>query len=111
MGAVLVGVFVGFVVIWIVASKTDIAWPWYCLIGGLVNVVVALVASWVIDGRQQEYSPYTIRGQQKLFSESGKADSEDGWYVLPGRIDKPAYGLIVFFLASCVLLYAFQELI
>ena len=108
---VLVGVFVGFVVIWIVASKTDIAWPWYCLIGGLVNVVVALVASWVIDGRQQEYSPYTIRGQQKLFSESGKADSEDGWYVLPGRIDKPAYGLIVFFLASCVLLYAFQELI
>lgn len=108
---VLVGVFLGFVVIWMVATQTDIAWPWYCLIGGVVNVVVSLIASYVIDGKQEEYSPYTIKGQQKMFAETGRAESENGWYVLPGRIDKHAYGLIVFFLFTCVFLYAFQTLI
>ena len=108
---VLVGVFVGFVVIWWVATQTDIAWPWYCLIGGIVNIVVSLVASRLIDGPQEEYSPYTIRGQQKMFAESGQAESENGWYVLPGKVDKQAYGLIVFFFVSCGLLYAFQALV
>ena len=107
---VLVGVFVGFVVIWLVATKTDIAWPWYCLIGGLVNVSVSLVASLLLDGKQAEYSEYTIRGQQAMFARTGKAVKEDGWYVLPGKIDKQSYGLLVFFVLTLLFLGGFQTL-
>lgn len=105
---VLVGVFSGFVIIWVVATQTDIAWPWYCLIGGVANVSVSLIASLLIDGKQAEYSEYTIRGQQALFAKSGKPLKEDGWYLVPGKIDRVAYGLPVFFLLTCLFLFAFQ---
>ena len=52
----LVGVAVGFVMIWYLATQTDIAWPWYCLFGGGVNIIVALIASRLIDGVQTEWS-------------------------------------------------------
>ena len=108
---VLVGVVVGFVVIWAVATQTDIAWPWYCLIGGVVNIVVSLIASRLLDGEQAEYSEYTVRGQQQLFRETGKAERQDGWYVVPGKVDKQSYGLIVFFLFTLVFLWLADVLI
>ena len=104
---VLAGVFVGFLLIGVVATQTDIAWPWYCLIGGVANISVSLVTSLLIDGKQAEYSEYTIRGQQALFASSGKPLKEDGWYLVPGKIDRAAYGLLAFFLASCLFLFAF----
>ena len=107
---VLVGVAVGFLVVWGVATQTDISWPWYCLIGGLVNIVVSLAASLIIDGGQAEYSPYTIAGQRQMFARTGRPVQEAGWYLQPGRIDRQAWGLIVFFLATWLFLYAFQEL-
>ena len=108
---VLVGVVVGFVVIWLVATQTEIAWPWYCLIGGVVNVVVSLAASLMIDGRQSEYSAYTIQGQKAEFAKRGQAEQEDGWYVLPGRVDPQAYGLIAFFAFTMLFLFGFQVLV
>jgi len=108
---VLTGVAVGFVVIWWVATNTDIAWPWYCLIGGVVNVVVSLVTSLVIDGRQSEYSPYTIKGQQAQFNADGQAQTEDGWSLVPGRIDRASYGLLVFFVLSVLFLATFESMI
>lgn len=107
---VLVGVFVGFVVIWLVATQTDIAWPWYCLIGGVVNVTVSLAASLLLDGKQAEYSEYSIRGQQAMFARTGKAVKEDGWYVLPGKVDPQSYGLIAFFVFTMLFLGGFQAL-
>ena len=105
---VLVGVAVGFVVIWIVATQTDISWPWYCLIGGVTNVVVSLSASLILDGKQAEYSEYTIKGQQQEFARSGKATKENGWYLVPGKIDKASYGLLGFFILTMMFLYGFQ---
>ncbi len=107
----LVGVAVGFVVVWYVATQTDIAWPWFCAIGGAVNVVVALVASRLIDGKQDSYSPYTVQGQKALFARENKADSENGWYLLPGKVDSISWYLLVFFAASIIFLYLFNLLI
>lgn len=107
---VLTGVFVGFIAIWIVATQTDIAWPWYCLIGGVINVTVSLAASLLIDGKQAEYSEYTIRGQQKAFAASGKPIQEAGWYVVPGKVDRQSYGLLVFFVFTLAFLFGFQYL-
>jgi SSS family solute:Na+ symporter len=64
----LVGVAVGFVMIWYLATQTDIAWPWYCLFGGGVNIIVSLIASRLIDGVQTEWSEYSITGQKKMIA-------------------------------------------
>ncbi|KUJ84489.1 sodium transporter [Microbulbifer flavimaris] len=107
----LVGVAVGFAVLIYVANFTDVAWPWYAAIGGVVNMVVSYVASRVLDGTQAEYSEYTIAGQKKLFAESGRAEKEGNWYVLPGRVDRQAYGLLVFFALSVAFLVLFNQAI
>lgn len=107
----LVGVVAGFAVLWYVATQTDLAWPWYCAIGGGVNMFVSLVASLILDGRQAEYSPYTVVGQKKKFADSGEAEMENGWYVVPGKVDRACYYLLAFFVLTVVFLYLFNTLI
>ncbi len=107
----LVGVVMGFVVIWYVATRTTIAWPWFCLIGGAANIVVALVASRLIDGRQEHWSEYSIRGQQRKFEEQGLPQKDGGWYVVPGKVDKVSYLLLVFFVLTLAFLFLFEWLI
>ncbi len=107
----LVGVAVGFGVVWFVATHTDIAWPWYCAIGAAVNVVVSWVASLVIDGRQAEHSPYSIKGQIAKFEREGLPQKDRGWYVVPGRVDKISYLLLVFLALNLIFLFAFEALI
>jgi SSS family solute:Na+ symporter len=107
----LVGVAVGFVMIWYLATQTDIAWPWYCLFGGAVNIVVALIASRLIDGAQTEWSEYSIKGQQRKFKEQGLPEKEGGWYLIPGKVDKVSYLLLVFFAATILFLFLFDRMI
>jgi SSS family solute:Na+ symporter len=107
----LVGVAVGFIVIWYVATKTTIAWPWYCLIGGVGNVVIALIASRLIDGPQTEWSEYSIKGQQRKFKEQGLPEKDGGWYLVPGKIDRASYYLLGFFFLTILFLFGFEKMI
>jgi SSS family solute:Na+ symporter len=106
---VLVGTALGFVMVWYIANHTDIAWPWYCLIGASTNIVFTILASLLIDGRSDEPSPYTIRGQIKKFRDEGLEEKQDGWYLVPGKIDKVSYLLLVFFAATMIFLFVFQN--
>jgi SSS family solute:Na+ symporter len=38
--------------VWYVVTQTDVAWPWFCVIGAIVNIAVSVSASLIIDGRQ-----------------------------------------------------------
>ncbi len=107
----LVGVAVGFIIIWYVATKTTIAWPWYCLIGGVANVVIALIASRLIDGPQTEWSEYSIKGQQRKFKEQGLPEKDGGWYLVPGKIDRASYYLLGFFFLTILFLFGFEKMI
>jgi len=107
----LTGVAVGFAVVWWVAINTDIAWPWYCVIGAIINITVSIGASLIIDGRQTEYSRYSIEGQKKYFAENNLPETDNGWYLVPGKIDKQTYWLLVFFVASVAALFLFNHLI
>jgi len=107
----LVGVAAGFIMVWYIATQTDIAWPWFCLIGATVNIVVSLSASLIIDGRQATYSPYTVKGQIEKFRAEGKAEKDRGWYLVPGKVDKISYLLLVFFAATVLFLFLFERLI
>ncbi|MGI9916765.1 sodium:solute symporter family transporter [Vibrio owensii] len=101
----LIGVAASFLVIWYVAVATDIAWPWYCVIGVIVNAVVAYVASLLLTGKQDEMHLYTVKGQQAEYTRLNKPIKQDGWYVVPGKIDAPCYGLLVMFIFSLVMLW------
>ena len=107
----LVGIFVGFGVIWYVATRTDIAWPWYCAIGVVVTVAVSWAASLILDGPQEEYSPYSVRGQIAKYRREGLAEKDGGWFVVPGRVDKISYLLLVFFALTLLFVFGFERLI
>jgi SSS family solute:Na+ symporter len=102
---------VGFALVWFLATKTDIAWPWYCLFGGGVNIVVSLLASRIIDGVQTDWSEYSIKGQQRKFKEEGLPEKKDGWYLVPGKVDKVSYLLLVFFALTILFLFLFERMI
>ncbi|MCL9782718.1 sodium/solute symporter [Vibrio sp. S4M6] len=101
----LIGVAASFLAIWYVAVATDIAWPWYCVIGAVVNAAVAWVASLMITGKQDAMHLYTVKGQQAEYARLNKPIKDKGWYVIPGKIDKASYGLLVLFGLSIVFLY------
>jgi SSS family solute:Na+ symporter len=107
----LVGVGVGFIMLYFVHEFTDIAWTWYAVIGGLVNVFVSIIASVMIDGKQKEWSPYSIPGQRAKFKLENKPEKENGWYVIPGKLDRVSYYLLGFFVLTIVFLLLIENLI
>ncbi|MEN7341853.1 MAG: sodium/solute symporter [Pseudomonadota bacterium] len=101
----LIGVAGGFVAIYILKvgipftdwTPPPIAWPWFVVIGGIGNIVVAWSASLLLDGRQSEWHEQTVPGQVRRFRESSKPERIQGWYQVPGKVDRSSYGLLVFF--------------
>lgn len=107
----IIGVIAGFVSLWYVEFYMDIAWPWYCALGGLVSIVVAWVASVVIDGFQKEFNQFTVKGQLRHYEEQGLPVMKDGWYVVSGKVDKASYVLLVFFVLCIAGLWIVQAAI
>jgi len=88
----------------------SIAWPWYVVIGGGINITVSWLASVLLDGFQKEWHPQTVPGQIKHFNQTGKPQKENGWYIVPGKIDRIAWGLPVMFVAIIAFLVWFGTL-
>ena len=107
----LIGVAAGFLSLWYVEIYHDVAWPWYCALGGAVSTAVAWVASVLLDGFKTEYSEYTVQGQKALFAREGRAEKEDGWYVLAGKVDRASYWLLGYFFLCVIGLGVLQGVI
>ncbi len=107
----MVGILAGFLALWWLESNTATAWPWYAAIGGLVSIPVAWAASLLIDGRKDYDHPYTVRGQQALFRAQGRQEMEQGWYVIPGKIDRASYYLLLYFFCCLLFLWLFKNLV
>lgn len=105
----LVGTAFGFGMVAYVYFFTSIAWPWYCLIGAASNFLISTLASLFIDGRQAQWSPYTIRGQKEKFRAEGLAEKDGKWYLVPGRVDKISYILLVYFVGVIAFLAFFED--
>ena len=98
----LIGVAAGFVALAYVEYALDVAWPWYCALGGIVSISVGWTASILLDGFRDEYDPYTVKGQLRRYEREGLPMMESGWYVVAGKIDRASYPLLAFFVL-CVL--------
>jgi SSS family solute:Na+ symporter len=69
------------------------------------------LASVLLDGKQKEYSPYTVVGQKRKFAESGEPQKDNGWYLVPGKVDNASYYLLGFMAFTFVFLYLFNAMI
>ena len=88
----------------------QVAWPWYVVIGGSINIVVSWIASILLDGFQKDWHPQTVVGQIREFKAEGKPEKQDGWYVVPGRIEGPVWGLLALFVVIILFLAWFGTL-
>jgi SSS family solute:Na+ symporter len=94
-----------------VALFTDLAWPWYAAVGVFVSIFASISVSILLDGFQENYSKYTIKGQLKDFIENDKPQKENGWYLVPGKVDSINYVLMLFFVLSLGSLVLFEYLV
>jgi len=114
----LIGVAAGFVGIYVLKvgipftdwTPPPIAWPWFVVIGAGVNIVVSLLASRLLDGKQAEWHEQTVKGQLRKFREEKLAERDGGWYVVPGKIEPVVWLLPVFFVLTILSLMAFARL-
>lgn len=114
----LIGVVVGFIVLagtvvgvpFLGIQPANVAWPWYVVIGGGVNITVSWGASVMLDGFKTEWHVQTVPGQLKHFRDQNLNEKTNGWYRVPGKIDMACWGLPVFFILSMVFLAAFSNL-
>lgn len=91
-------------------ERPAIAWPWYPVVAGGINIAVAWIASIALDGRQQEWHPQSVPGQKLLFEREGREIESGGWYVLPGKIEPVVWLLPVFFVLIILFLAWFGSL-
>ena len=106
----LIGVAIGMVSVWFIAFTTAISWPWYGLIGAAITVIISIPTSIMTDGFQKQWSPYTVKAQKAMFREKGIPEKDNGWYLVPGRVDRISYYLLGFFLFTLLFLVILQYL-
>ena len=114
----IIGVIAGFIAVYISArglpafgiADPNIAWPWFAVIGAVVNIVVAWLASLALDGFRDSWHEYSVPGQQDMFAAENKEQMENGWYLVPGRVEKPVWGLLIMFAFILVFLGWFGTL-
>ncbi|MGB0938553.1 MAG: sodium:solute symporter family transporter, partial [Colwellia sp.] len=107
----LIGTAISFAMVTYVALFTELAWPWYAGVGVFVSIFASIAASIILDGFQSEYSKYTIKGQLKDFVDNDKPQKENGWYLVPGKVDSINYVLMLFFVLSFGSLVLFEYMI
>ncbi|MEO1041150.1 MAG: sodium/solute symporter [Pseudomonadota bacterium] len=102
----MIGVVSGFVGLFVVVrglpfigiEPLDIAWPWYVVVGGSINIAVAWIASVALDGFQNDWHPQTVVGQRAWMLAQNMPQRQNGWYLVPGRVERPVWGLLIFFI-------------
>lgn len=97
---------------------TNIGSLWWNFFGFLVAFAVGYIVSVVTNKKEEvaatgaEFSYETATGNQLTISNvvklavAGKIEEkdEDGYYVVPGKLDKIGYALIAFFVIQCIIL-------
>lgn len=97
--------------------RTDIGSLWWNFFGFLIAFAVGYIVSIITNKDAEvataaEFSYETATGNQLTISNvvklavAGKIEEkdEDGYYVVPGKLDKIGYALIAFFVIQCIVL-------
>ncbi len=91
-------------------ERPVIAWPWFVVIAGGINIAAAWIASVLLDGFKTEWHEHSVPGQIQLFERENRPMKSDGWYVVPGKVEPIVWTLPVLFVATLVFLSWFGTL-
>ncbi len=91
-------------------ERPKVAWPWFVVIGGVVNFVVGWAASILLDGFQTDWHEHSVRGVLRKYEAEGHPMLENGWYVVPGKVEKWVWLLPVYFVGTLLFLVWFGAL-
>lgn len=91
-------------------SRPVIAWPWFVVIGGGVNFVVGWAASIILDGFQADWHEHSVKGVLRKYATEGRPVVQDGWYVVPGKVEKWVWLLPFYFVITLLFLVWFGSL-
>jgi SSS family solute:Na+ symporter len=91
-------------------ERPKIAWPWFVVIGGVVNFVIGWAASILLDGFQSDWHEHSVRGVLRKYEAEGRSMIQNGWYVVPGKVEKWVWLLPVYFVATVLFLIWFGTL-
>lgn len=91
-------------------ERPIIAWPWYPVVAGGINIAVSWSASIILDGRQSEWHPQSVPGQKILFKQKGMDELDQGWYVVPGKVEPVVWLLPLTFVGIIIFLAWFGTL-
>jgi len=91
-------------------ERPVIAWPWFVVIAGGINIAAAWIASVGLDGFKDEWHEHSVPGQIQLFERENRPFKSDGWYVVPGKVEPIVWALPVLFLATLGFLVWFGTL-
>jgi len=105
---VMVGILAGFAALVGVEVGMDVAWPWYCLIGGGVSIAIGWLASIVVGRSAPDWHPMSVPGWRARY----KGPERDGkWSLLPGVVDKASWVLLGYFGLCLLALWMLNALI
>lgn len=99
--------FVGGIIATLFASNTEINWGWYNVVGVVTCIALGYVVSLCkYEKREdlQQISELTYRGVRKKMMAEGNV-KENGYYKVPGGVDKVAYVFLVSFIVQYVVLF------
>lgn len=91
-------------------NRPVIAWPWFVVIGGVVNFVVGWAASIMLDGFQTEWHEHSVKGVLRKYAEEERPLVQNGWYVVPGKVEKWVWLLPAYFALTVLFLVWFGSL-
>lgn len=91
-------------------ERPKIAWPWFVVIGGVVNFVIGWAASILIDGFQADWHEHSVKGVLRRYETEGRSVLQNGWYVVPGKVEKWVWLLPAYFVLTVLFLLWFGSL-
>jgi len=92
-------------------ERPVIAWPWYGVIAGTINIVVAWCFSVASNGFQKEWHPHSVPGQIEMFRSQGLEMKSNGWYQVPGKVEPWTWLLLIWFVIIILFLIWFGGLV
>lgn len=81
-------------------ERPAIAWPWFVVIAGGINIAAAWIASVFLDGFKSEWHEHSVPGQILAFERDGRPLMSEGWYVVPGKVEPIVWTLPLLFLGT-----------
>ena len=100
-----IGLILGIVVVLLIATFTNIFWMWYSLFGFVITTSVGYGASFMFGEKPQNIEKFTVKGQKQYFIDNNLSETQEGYYVIPGKFEKISYLLLAYFVAVVALLY------